>query len=247
MAGEKRATVKSLSEELEKMKEQVKGMADLRQKINELEEIIIKLVNDRKVNSNEENILRESHECRKCDETFSTKKSLKQHIAESHRFRIKCKLCEQLFSKRCELEVHIQYEHEAAEIFQCEDCDKTFVLKWRLTKHRKNHTSTEIKKCHYFNNNIACPFDELGCMFAHELSLMCKFDQKCTANLCQNRHSNIDNHKKDIQNIEDEVNEVEENENDDTSDEDQVGCHVCCCTFLDQAELDYHLKVDHIN
>jgi hypothetical protein len=97
-----------------------------------------------------------------------------------------------------------------------------------------------IKKCHYFNNKLACPFNELGCMFAHELSEMCKFNKKCKAYLCPNQRSK---EKLDIE----EVNEVEmyDTENDGQSEDDQVGCTLCCCTFLDQEELKYHMQDSH--
>ena len=48
-----------------------------------------------------------------------------------------------------------------------------------------------IKKCHYYNNNLICPFNEMGCMFLHEDSVMCKFDEQCTKNLCSYKHRKV--------------------------------------------------------
>ena len=70
------------------------------------------------------------------------------------------------------------------ELQKCENCDKEFILKWRMRKHQKNHTNKSLRKCHYFNNNLTCPFAEMGCIFAHEPSKMCKYDAKCTNHLC---------------------------------------------------------------
>ena len=38
---------------------------------------------------------------------------------------------------------------------------------WRLKKHKKMHSNPRLKQCFYFQNDIQCPFDELGCKFAH--------------------------------------------------------------------------------
>ena len=66
----------------------------------------------------------------------------------------------------------------------------------------------EYKKCHYFNNRKTCPFDEIGCMFAHETSEMCRFDKICNNKLCPFQHTI---NKYEIQNNE-EQNEVKTKE-----------------------------------
>ena len=83
-------------------------------------------------------------------------------------------------------------------------------------------------------------------MFAHELSGMCKFDQKCSANLCSYQHSKTDKNGTEDEDIEENYDEISEDETDGQADDEQVGCSLCSCTFLDQDELDYHLKFDHI-
>ena len=90
--------------------------------------------------------------------------------------------------KNCELEVHIKNQHEVKE-YTCDFCDKTFVLQWRLLKHQENHTNPTWKKCHYFNNEKDCPYEEIGCMFAHEASEICKFGQMCSNKLCSYQHT----------------------------------------------------------
>ena len=37
----------------------------------------------------------------------------------------------------------------------------------------------QIKFCHFFNNQVECPFEENGCMFTHSVSPQCKFKDSC--------------------------------------------------------------------
>ena len=69
----------------------------------------------------------------------------------------------------------------------CVICGKEFVAKWRLDKHIKSH-SERVKYCHYFNNNKACPYQNVGCKFRHADSPLCKYRSTCTFNLCQFKH-----------------------------------------------------------
>ena len=126
--------------------------------------------------------------CRACDNSFDTKKSLKMHIKTIHPQNIKCKLCEQTFEQNCDLEVHIKADHEPSGKYKCDTCGKSFALRWRLGKHQESHTSSNNKKCHYFNNNKVCPFEEIGCMFAHALSETCIFGSACSQKLCSYQH-----------------------------------------------------------
>ena len=83
---------------------------------------------------------------------------------------IKCKVCEMKFAKFCDLEWHLKAKHEECTQFECDQCKKTFVTEWRMKKHSKIHSNKITKQCHFFRNNIRCPFDELGCKFLHTLS-----------------------------------------------------------------------------
>ena len=110
-------------------------------------------------------------------------------MSSSHESKIECNSCDKIFSQNYDFEVHIKTDHKPREFHKCDHCDKEFILKWRLLKQKKNHDKTSIQKCHYFNNNLTCPFEEMGCMFVHEVSDMCKFDQKCTKNLYYYSHT----------------------------------------------------------
>ena len=73
----------------------------------------------------------------------------------------------------------------------CNKCYKEFALKWRLSKHKSIHDSDKNTPCHYYNNNKVCPFEELGCKFAHKLSGECKYSKACKNKLCSFEHGKI--------------------------------------------------------
>ena len=87
----------------------------------------------------------------------------KCHDALSER---KCKLCKETFSKNCELENHMVTIHSSEKTYACETCGKTFVLKWRLEKHVGIHQEY-VKTCKFFKGGEECPFEDIGCKFAH--------------------------------------------------------------------------------
>ena len=188
MAG-KKFSMKVLAEEFEKLKEEVEGLRPLKQKIVELEECLKKVTFGR-VNDTGEKSPRENHEqiedaseesikkswkCKKCETSLESSKSLKKHIKDIHPAVIKCTKCKETFSKNSDLEEHIKNIHIENKQYGCEECGKTFVLKWRLQKHLILHSSSEIKGCHSFNNEKPCSFESLGCMFAHKLMGTCIF------------------------------------------------------------------------
>ena len=184
MSGAKKMTVKSLSEELEVLKDQMKEFIILKETVKELKEEI-KVLKSKKSETKEN-----GSKCRKCDDTFNSKINLMKHISEIHPHTIECKYCEQTFRQNCELEMHIKTSHKQTKEYKCEKCNKIFLLKWRLSKHEAIHDiGLKTKICHYFNNNKACPYEELGCMFAHIESDVCKFKSLCSNKLCSYKHS----------------------------------------------------------
>ena len=64
-------------------------------------------------------------------------------------------------------------------------------MKWRLLKHKSIHDSDKNRPCHYYNNNKVCPFEELGCKFAHKISGECKYSKACKNKLCSFEHGKI--------------------------------------------------------
>ena len=57
---------------------------------------------------------------------------------------VKCKFCDARFDKNSELEVHMKTHHNTVDTFECEQCGKTFVLKWCLRKHQGIHKEGNI-------------------------------------------------------------------------------------------------------
>jgi hypothetical protein len=56
-----------------------------------------------------------------------------------------------------------------AQNLQCDTCEKAFLLEWRFKKHIEGHNES-IKFCHFYNNQLHCPFGKIGCMFLHSIS-----------------------------------------------------------------------------
>ena len=234
-------TVKSLSEELEKIKEQVKEINVLKQKVIKLEETIENLQqnkNPNEVNKRRVADLKQVIKCNQCEESFDSKKNLKIHLVENHPQKVQCKTCDKVFPKNCLLEVHIKTHHLTTQRHECDLCDKTFVLRWRLIKHKQIHISQETKKCHYFKNGKTCPFDEIGCMFAHKQAEICKFDQICTNNLCSCQHSKT-SRKQPITKDNNAVVETEDKLDSD-SDKEEYSCISCKKMFDDVDDMIEH-------
>ena len=165
MAGNKKATLKSLSDELAVVREELKEMHSLKEKVKELEKELMTL---RKGEANhkgaDEDI--QTLQCRKCKRTFPSKKHLKEHIQVAHPKKLNCDHCEETFSSNYELETHAG-EHNLSKNFRCEKCDKLFYLEWRLNKHKNvHHENTKI--CHYFSSRTRCPYEAVGCKFRHD-------------------------------------------------------------------------------
>ena len=99
----------------------------------------------------------------------------------------KCDHCEETFLSPLEVEKHMKYLQQEKK-FKCDQCSKTFYLEWRLKKHMKGHLRTSTRKCHFFNNNKLCPFDEYGCKFEHVVSEECLLGTRCQMKMCQYRH-----------------------------------------------------------
>jgi hypothetical protein len=99
---------------------------------------------------------------------------------------MKCNFCELNFGFHINLELNLKTQGKQ-KYFQCDICEQEFYLIWRLTKHKEGHKK-KPKYCHYFNNDLVCPYEENGCMFVHNMSPLCAFNVNCTHNLCQFRH-----------------------------------------------------------
>ena len=61
------------------------------------------------------------------------------------------------------------------------------------TIHNEGHEKS-LKYCHYFNNDLICPYEDNGCMFAHRVSPACRYNVKCVNKLCQFRYTKNEMH-----------------------------------------------------
>lgn len=191
-AKQSKVTLKSLQAEMDMFREEIK---DTTEKLNEVKIELTKakeeikfLKEDGAPKSYEKETPENEEKCKMCDDTFSSKKSLKGHLQSKHPKKIQCQSCEQVFEKNCELEMHMKTKHEVKETFNCNKCGKKFLLKWRMKKHLENHSSQSVKRCHYYNNKKVCPYEELGCMFEHAFSGICRFGESCLNKLCPYEH-----------------------------------------------------------
>ena len=109
--------------------------------------------------------------CKECDLIFKCVTVLKEHIREIHPTNYKCSNCESSFDSGFELETHLLNEHDITKEFNCAQCKKVFVTKWRLKKHVTMHSNANIKECYYYTSRTHCPFEKLGCKFGHGKSI----------------------------------------------------------------------------
>ena len=99
-----------------------------------------------------------------------------------------CSYCELQCKNGYELENHLVSNHKKEKKHGCDKCEAKFVSKWRLSLHMKVHQNLQIRKCHFFNNGLTCPFQKDGCKFAHVISNNCRFGNSCQRTKCQYRH-----------------------------------------------------------
>ena len=101
----------------------------------------------------------------------------------------KCDVCGDEFEESWKLEKHMTIEHQA-ENYSCDHCAKSFYMEWRFKRHIAVHDNSDRRKCHFFNNEKSCPYEEVGCKFKHEYAGNCVLGLKCFRKNCQFQHSN---------------------------------------------------------
>ena len=155
----KKMTIKSLTKEFEIMKKvMLEEVSNLKETVKELQKEVQELKGN-----NPENASSWAIKCRNCESTFETIKNLKKHSSVNHPSEVKCVSCDKTFLNNLELELHIKAAHKDLKGYNCDNCDKKFVFKWRLLKHAQIHASrTDVKRCHYFNNNSGLFISQIG-------------------------------------------------------------------------------------
>jgi len=241
MAGNKKVTVKSLSEELANVKEELKEMQFLKQKVEELETEIRALKSSESVEEHQK------IQCRKCRETFPSTRNLKEHIKNSHPKLIDCRHCEQTFSSNVDLENHAE-EHKLEKHFKCDICGKKFYLEWRMTKHKTVHHE-DTKPCRYSTSRRRCPFEAVGCKFRHD-------DSPVLGDKIQEQDLTEDDDEEVVHHVESYSTEAsdgvdKDNEEDGVDEDDSVinenQCHLCKKQLSTKDELWDHVESVHVD
>ena len=148
--------------------------------------------------------------CNKCDEEFESLVILNRHkrIHTPSNVMLKCDVCEKLFNEEWKLSAHIK-THEK---YECNQCEKTFTNLDVKEKHVNiSHEDVNIF-CHFFNNNLDCPYNE-RCIFIHKDSEMCRYGSSCERKKCMYKHEE----KND-----DDENDEEETDDEENDDQDQA-------------------------
>ena len=207
MLKDKKKTVKELNAEFELLAERVKKLEEkdaskdpdkVQEKLNGIEEILKSY--DKKIGDLDRELLQARHnnniekgmdskriDGKVCDKTAKGKPNQKEHTKPMHPKTYECEICDKTFTESWKMEEHLEH-HGNERPFKCSICEKGFYMKWRMEKHTSDHR-VDIKSCHYFNNDKPCPYDKVGCKFKHETAPECRFNLKCTFNLCQFTHT----------------------------------------------------------
>ena len=86
------------------------------------------------------------------------------------------------------MEEHMRESHGSESQYNCDLCKSPFLIKWRFMKHRCMHHQSNVRTCHYYNNNKEFPFIKRGCKFRHEEADYCVFRLNCQRCSCQFKH-----------------------------------------------------------
>lgn len=238
----KKMTLKTLGEDLNVVKKQVKEIEALKIIIEDLKDEVKQLKS-----KGEHTGAKDKKKCNQCEESFDTSLILRKHVVECHTKVIRCRICDDSFSQNCELEEHME-EHDVEKEFKCNVCEKDFYLQWRLKKHLDVH-SEQTRMCRFFLSNTHCPFDLIGCKFKHENKTLVTDDVSNTSIEKKNDEPGSDEDRSDT-NLENQHHD--ESDHQDKYDDSDSGvkygendCHLCEKTFTCLDDLCDHFQTSH--
>ena len=101
------------------------------------------------LHSNQEKInfksVHEGMKCEKCESTFNTPQTLKQHIDENHievihegSKKYQCYHCDKYFPEKRNLKIHVETVHEGLKNYKCHICDYAGGTRGNLQSHIRN-------------------------------------------------------------------------------------------------------------
>ena len=176
---------------------------------------------------------RSNYKCNKCDKEFQSHRELKGHTRIQHSSigQFQCDVCDKLFDEEWKFNAHTK----SHKLFPCEHCDKKFKYQETRSRHIKA-THEHIKLyCHFFNNNVECPFNE-QCIFLHEESEQCKYGVACERENCMYKHDENDDENVDEYSVNIDEEENEENKENDGEDGNESANTTFVNPFLEASE-----------
>ena len=104
-------------------------------------------------------------QCEICEVCFTTKRSLKLHIASVHGKQkpYNCELCNTKFTQQGSLKAHIESVHEGKKPFQCDYCGFRTSAKQKLTVHIEGTHEGKKHYCSYCDKN----YTQRGTLVSH--------------------------------------------------------------------------------
>ena len=89
--------------------------------------------------------------CEPCGKEYRSKWSLKMHVNSVHdKVTYPCDFCEKIYKEETGLQYHVQSKHiEGNDVYQCQQCDSSFVMEARLRNH--------VKVVHEKVKDVPCP------------------------------------------------------------------------------------------
>ena len=152
---------------------------DIEMEIENMRKEKLKNENDiRDINRRIQSLQDENENIRKILE--NTKEANLQKTKMSH----KCPYCELRCRNGYELENHIVCNHNRDKNYECNKCKAKFLSNWGLRRHMNVHQNLLIRKCHYFNDDLTCPFEKDGYKFAHIEADIYIFGTNCQMTKC---------------------------------------------------------------
>ena len=166
------------------------------------------------------NIKNEKLCCKVCDKSFMSRVSVKYHMKVCHSSaspKVKCEVCNKVLGHAITLRRHMKI-HEDSELFKCDQCERKFKRKDKLTGHKKTvHKCVNmavdlveiLKKDDEKYNCTLCKMVftglEGGQQLVDHLVNNCKPDERFPCDACDKDFStkfNLDQHKKSIHYVE---------------------------------------------
>ena len=240
--------------------------SDLTFKLNNLKQNFDKLSAEHKILQTE--LISEKEKtkvkCNKCKVNLENVTNVKKHknVQKAKTMIFKCEKCEKEFYEEWKLRAHVKIHNK----IKCEQCEKTFANSDIKEKHvRIAHENVKLY-CHFYNNEKSCPFAD-KCIFLHQHSKFCKYDELCERDLCMFKHkkNNVPLNSDDCvdQNDDDKQDDFEDEEEESEIDEEdtanktfinptQVGnidciikCEICDFEASTRSEFDNHKTRSH--